>query len=288
MLAEHPSGTNLAVATGAFGLLMLFVMMPGPGQAAELAAASDVRLANVDCTGNPEVVEVKNFGDEGQDLIGWQIQSDGNAPFDLTPSGTIAASASIFIESGAAAQATFSWSQSEIFRDNDPSDYARLMDNTPAPRGQIACAQAAATATASPTPTGAGTASPTPAAGGVPNGGGPPGPPAGTLSPAKMIYAGGSIVGAVIGFTVTWLGISFGLDHRRRRRNAAPAAGPNLKAQAAPQPAMGAAATGDATRAWRQPDPAAHSLLLAIVVALAAAILVALLLQSQHSTTRSR
>lgn len=267
-------------------------MMPRPGQAAALAAASDVRLANVDCTGNPEVVEVKNFGDEGQDLIGWQIQSDGNAPFDLTPSGTIPAGGSIFIESGAAAQATFRWSQSEIFRDNDPSDYARLMDNMGAPRGQIACAQATATATASPTPAvAAGTASPTPAAGGVPNGGGPPGPPDGLLSPAKLIYAGGLIVGAVIGFTVTWLGISFGLDHRRRRRNAAPAAraaGPNLKAQAAPQPAMAAAARGDATRAWRQPDPAAQSLLLAIVVALAAAILVALLLQSQHSTTRSR
>ncbi|HET8944625.1 MAG TPA: lamin tail domain-containing protein, partial [Dehalococcoidia bacterium] len=173
-----------AVPVGA-ALLALIIAMPGPVGTGAFAAASDVRLASVDCAGNPELVEVKNFGNEGQDLTGWQLQSDGDAPFSLTQAGVIPAGGSIFIESGPNAQAALRWSQSQTFRDNDASDFARLVDNTGATRAQTACAQAATSATATPTPTRA--------AGGVPNGGGRQGTSGGLLSPAMFIYAGGSI-----------------------------------------------------------------------------------------------
>ncbi len=271
------------VAAGAVttALLAAIIMTPSPGGKSALAAASDVRLAAVDCAGSPEVVEVKNFGNEGQDLTGWQLQSDGDAAFDLTPAGTIPAGGSIFIESGANAQATFTWSQSQIFRDNDASDYARLVDNTGTTRGQTACGQAAVSPTPTPTP------SPTPAAGGVPNGGGRPGPSDGLLSPAMFIYAGGSIIGAVVGLSATWMGVSLGLDHKRRRRRSSASEAESGKPHPLARPAPAAQAieaAPDDNRAWR-PELTAQPLLLALIVALVAAILVALM-QSPDSTRR--
>ena len=273
--------TKLAAGIAVAVLLTAFIVTPSPGGRGALAAASDVRLASVDCAGSPEVVEVKNFGNEGQDLAGWQLQSDGDAPFQLTQAGIIPAGGSIFIESGTNAQATFTWSQSQVFRDNDASDYARLVDNSGATRGQTACAQAPAAPTPTPAP------SPTPAADGVPNGGGRPGTPDGLLSPAMFIYAGGSIIGAVVGLSATWLGVSVSLDHRRkRRRGGAPeaeSAGRPPQALAAPVDSTMSAAPDD-TPAWR-PDVTAQPLLLALIVALVAAILVALM-QSSDSTRR--
>lgn len=46
MPTKHAFGTCVTVAAGAFGLLFLFATEPGTGQT---AAASDVRLADVDC-----------------------------------------------------------------------------------------------------------------------------------------------------------------------------------------------------------------------------------------------
>jgi hypothetical protein len=267
-----------AVPVGA-ALLALFIAMPGPAGTGAFAAASDVRLAAVTCAGNPEVVEVKNFGNEGQDLTGWQLQSDGDAPFSLTQAGIIPAGGSIFIESGPNAQAAFRWSQSQVFRDNDASDFARLVDNTGATRAQTACAQAATSATATPTPT--------PAAGGVPNGGGLPGTSGGLLSPAMFIYAGGSIVGAIAGLSLAWMGVSVGLDRRRRRQNAVRESDlgePDRPGPAVPVAAALAAAP-NGTQA-RRPEVAAQPLLLALIVALVAAILVALLMPSADSTRR--
>lgn len=265
---------------GAAGLLALAAALVYGGGAAA-AVASDVRLAGVDCAASPEVVEVKNFGNTEQDLTGWKLQSDGNDPFDLAPAGTIPAGGSIFIESGPGAQATFKWSQSQIFRDNDPTDYAKLVDNTGATKGQTACAQATAAPTAAPTPT------PTPTAGQVPNGGGPPGAPDGVLTPVTLIYAGGSVIGAVVGLSVTWMGVGLGLEQRRKRRKGAEEdAEADAPTEAPQEPAPVVVAPA---RAWRAPGRQAASaqpLLIALVIALGAAVLVALLLQSQDSSGR--
>ncbi len=279
MPAKRVSITKVLASPVGAALLALFIAMPGPTGNGAFAAASDVRLAAVTCAGNPEVVEVKNFGNEGQDLTGWQLQSDGDAPFSLTRAGIIPAGGSIFIESGPNAQSAFRWSQSQVFRDNDPSDFARLVDNTGANRAQTACAQAATSPTATPTPT--------PAAGGVPNGGGPLEPSGGLLSPAMFIYAGGSIIGAVAGISLAWVGVSLGLERRRRRQSSAQEAEPAEfdRRELAVPAALAIATTPNGMRA-RRPEVAAQPLLLALIVALAAAILVALLMPSADSTGR--
>lgn len=284
MPANNPStvhGALVAVSFGIVAVVVTVVAQAGPAR----AAASDVRVARVDCAGNPEVVEVKNYGTDEQSLAGWKLQSDGNDPFDLTPAGVIPAGASIFIESGPGAQATFKWSDSQVFRDNDATDYARLVDNAGVPKGQIACAQATAAPTAAPT------ATPTLTADQVPNGGGPPGAPDGVLSPAMLIYAGGSVIAAAVAFTVTWLGVGVGLEQRKRRRKTAGEAGwaaglpqPDL---VEPEPASAPAAIMPASRARvavRRQKASSEPLVLAMIVAIAAAILVALLMQSQGST----
>lgn len=276
MPGKHAAMMKIAVGSAAAALLGLFLAMPAPGV---LAAASDVRLGTVGCATSPEVVEVKNFGSDPQDLTGWQLLSDGNNPFVLTSAGSIPGGGSIFIESGPTAQATFRWSPSEVFRDNDATDYVRLVDSSGATRGQTACAQAAATATPTPTP----------AAGGVPNGGGRPAAvPDSALSPAMLIYAGGSVIGAVVGITVTWLSVSFGLDRRRKRRQHAATATDTAVLDAPAEPDQEPAQTPAPVRArhGRRTKAPAQPLLLALVVALAAAILVALLMQAQDSAGR--
>lgn len=257
------------------GLAVLMALLPLSMETDAVRAAADVRLGDVTCSGAPEVVEVRNFGDEGQDLTGWQLQSDGDAPFDLTPSGTIPANGSIFIESGPAARGTFQWSQSEVLRDNDPSDYARLVDSAGSIRGQVACAEGGVAATPTPTPVVA-AATATPAADGIPQGGGPPVPTEGVLSPALMIYVGGSLVGAVLGLGSAWLGISLTADRIRRRSR------PEASAPAPEPPAADPRiSVRPAEGVVRDEQQAARPLLLAIIVALLGAILVAMLVQSQ-------
>ncbi len=277
---NSPITLKRTAGLGAAGVLALTtVLVSGGGPAA--AAASDVRLAGVDCAASPEVVEVKNFGSTEQDLTGWKLQSDGNDPFDLTPAGTIPAGGSIFIESGPGAQATFKWSTAQVFRDNDPTDYAKLVDDTGATKGQTACAQATAAPTAAPTPT------PTPAPGLVPNGGGPPGAPDGVLSPITLIYAGGSIVGTIVGLSVAWMGIGLGLGWRRKRgKGAEEDAEADAPAEPSRDPAPVVVAPARAARAPGRQAASAQPLLIALVVALGAAVLVALLLQSQDSSGR--
>jgi len=279
MPGNNPSSIIMKMAGGGvLGLGALALLIYSGGTAA--AAAGDVKLAGVDCAASPEVVEIKNFGTDEQDLAGWSLRSDPGETFDLTPVGTLPAGGSVFIESGPGAQATFTWSQSQVFRDNDPADYARLVDNAGQTKGEIACAQATAAPTASPAPTA------TPAPGLIPNGGGPPGTPDELLSPLTLIYAGGSVIGAMAGLAVTWMGIGLGLEQRRKRRSAsqeAPeASAPVAPAVTPPAPPVAAprATRGRGRRASAQP------LLLALVVALAAAVLVAFLLQSEAASKR--
>ncbi len=279
MSTSNPSRTNRVVQAAVLGVVTVGTAFLAFSATGASAAASDVRLARVDCAASPEVVEIKNNGDQEQDLTGWKLESDGNDPFLLSPAGTIPAGASIFVESGPGAQAAFTWSQSQIFRDNDPTDYARLVDNTGATRSQTACAQATAAPTAQPS-------SPTPA-GQVPNGGGPPGTPDHLVSPLTLIYLGGSAMAAVVGAALSWMGIGAGLERRRKRRaraeadaGAEPVAEPTV--EAAPEPGEPQPKPGRRRQRESSPQP----LLLALIVALAAAILVVLLMQAGEGPKR--
>ncbi len=150
------------------------------------AQGSDVQIAQLSCSGDPELVVIENFGDTAQTLTSWELQSDppDSQAFDLTVLGGLAPGASISIQSGPSAGGVFKWGLEFIYRDDDPTDYARIVDDTGAIVHQVNCADA--TPTPSPTP------EPSPAAE-VPNGGGAPPITSGSPSPAMILLVGGSL-----------------------------------------------------------------------------------------------
>lgn len=158
--------------------------------AVSIAAAQgpDVQISQLDCTGDPELVVLTNSGDEAQDFTGWELRSDPEASemFDLSVLGSLLAGGSVSIQSGPSSSGVFSWGTDEIFRDNDPTDQVKLVDDSGATVQQVNCPGAAA----EPTPTA--TPEPSPA-GEVPNGGGLPPPSADMLSAGMMILIGGSL-----------------------------------------------------------------------------------------------
>jgi hypothetical protein len=244
------------------------------------ATVAELKIADLDCNGSPEVVEIENEGPDPQDLAGWKLLSNPAATesFDLTQIGSLPAGSSVFIESGPSAEATFKWSSSQVFRDNDPSDFVRLVDETGQTRDQAACS-AQATTSPSPSPSQSLVPTPTPTtapAVNVPNGGGPPGDVAGIpSSPLAAIVAGGALLG--IGATVlstAWLGAS-----TRSRRRGEPA---DAGERALTPPSIHV----PITRAPEAALDASRPLLLTLVVAIAAAIVVFLLFQ--HSDARNR
>ncbi len=175
------------------------------------AQQADVQIAQLSCSGDPELVVIENFGDAVQTLTGWELQSDppDSEVFDLTVLGGLAPGASISIQSGPSAGGVFKWGLEFIYRDDDPTDYARIVDDTGAIVHQVNCAEA--TPTPSPTP------SPEPSApNGVPNGGGAPPIPSGSPSPAMTLLVGGSL--AVAGLAI------FALPRLRLRPSLAVAA----------------------------------------------------------------
>ncbi len=152
------------------------------------AQQADVQIAQLSCSGDPELVVIENLGDTTQTLAGWELQSDppDSQAFDLTVLGGLAPGASISIQSGPSASGVFRWGLEFIYRDDDPADYARIVDDTGAIVHQVNCAET--TPTPSPTPS----PEPSPAAE-VPNGGGAPPIPSGSPSPAMILLVGGSL-----------------------------------------------------------------------------------------------
>ena len=148
--------------------LAALVMVMALGSSTARAQQGDVGISSLDCGSDPETVTILNSGTEPADLSGWSLQSDPTASetFDLSPIQTLAGGASVTVEAGPAANGTFVWSQSEVLRDDDYTDFARVVDDDGATISEEACAAAPA-----PSP------SATPAD--VPNGGGPPAPPSG-------------------------------------------------------------------------------------------------------------
>ncbi len=153
------------------------------------AQGPNVQIAELECSGDPELVVIENLGDAAQTLAGWELQSDppDSEIFDLTVLGGLAPGASVSIQSGPSAGGVFKWGLEFIYRDDDPTDYARIVDDTGEIVHQINCA-AGATPTPSPTPS----PEPSPAVE-VPNGGGAPPIPSGSPSPAMILLIGGSL-----------------------------------------------------------------------------------------------
>ena len=158
------------------------------------AQGPDLHISLLDCNGDPETVVLTNNGNAAQDLTRWELQSDPEASevFDLSVRGSLLAGISVFVQSGPSSSSLFSWGTDEIFRDNDPTDYVKLVDASGVTVDQVNCAGAGATPTPTPTP------EPSPA-GEVPNGGGPPPSSAGALSPGMMVLIGGSLAAAGLG-----------------------------------------------------------------------------------------
>ncbi len=187
--------TRLAVAaTLGFAVALAVVSF------AAAQGGPDVQIDELECIDVPDVVgiqelvRIKNLGDVAQDLSGWELRSDPEVSevFDLRDLGTdLAPGVSDTIQSGPAASGAFTWSTDEVFRDNDPTDYVRLVDDAGATVDQVNCA-----AEATPIPTATPEASPPE---GVPNGGGPPSPAAGALSSTMMLLLGGSMAAAGLG-----------------------------------------------------------------------------------------
>ena len=178
--------TVLALVSALAIALALAAVSPSGAQAA------DVQIESLECSGDPELVVIKNLGGANQDFTGWELQSDppDSEVFDLGIVGGLAADTSIIIQSGPSASGVFAdprWQTGEfIFRDDDATDYARIVDNTGAIVQQVNCAEA------TPTPSPTSSPEPSPAAE-VPNGGGAPPLPSGSPSPTMILLVGGSL-----------------------------------------------------------------------------------------------
>jgi hypothetical protein len=147
----------------------LFALQPNAAEAQQ----AGVSIASINCSIDPEVVTILNTGDDSVDLSGWHLESDPAESFDLSPIQTLAPGSSVTIEAGPAASGTFVWSADEVLRDDDHTDYARIVDENGSTVDEEACA-------AAPTST--------PPADDMPNGGGPPAPTSG--SPMLFVFAG--------------------------------------------------------------------------------------------------
>lgn len=151
-------------------------------------AASQVQVASLSCNGDPEEVVIENAGDEAQELDGWQLLSDpaDSETYDLSSVGGLQPGASIFVRSGPAATGVFKWGETLVFRDDDASDFVRIVDDAGATVDEVACGVASA-----PAPTPEASAEPAPASD-IPDGGGAPAAEGG-ISSALMVVMGGSL-----------------------------------------------------------------------------------------------
>src|SRR3989441_3632020 len=216
VLMSNPSRRLLLTARWAGLFAPLFVVGFAGGftlrSSLVSAQATQVRVTELQCSGDPETVAITNQGINAQDLTGWSLKSDPvtTESFDLTPVGVLAAGVTVFVESGPSASGTFVWPGGFIFRDGDPTDFVRIVDNTGATVHEVNCQgtspSASAGATVAPTsaPTAAPTSAPAPPltpaptpapANLVPLGGGPPAPSSQTLL-VLMVAAGFLAIGA--------------------------------------------------------------------------------------------
>lgn len=158
-----------------------------------LAQNRSVTISQLRCDAEPEVVVITNNSSTNQEINGWKLVSDPaeTEVFDLSEIGVLIAGESVFIEAGPGASGAFVWSSESILRDDDPTDFVRLVDDAGETVAEAPCAEP--TPTPSPTPT---TTTPTPTAVIVPNGGGPPAEAARAAGSLLAVLAGGGLMTA--------------------------------------------------------------------------------------------
>jgi len=270
------STTKLALG---FALAIALALTLGLVSSAR-AQGPDIQIVQLECTGDPELVVIENRGDAAQALAGWELQSDppDTEVFDLTVLGGLQPEASVFIQSGPSASGVFKWGLEFVFRDDDPTDYARIVDDTGAVVHQVNCgAEVVPEPSPTPSPEPSPTPSPEPSPpNGVPNGGGPPPPPGDALLAAMTVLVGGSMAAA---------GVATGALSGLRLRSS-PVAGSATALALRPAAARPHAQPRGPDGSHRQPNSAA--LRLALVGLLAAALAFRLLWRrSQGGTPRT-
>lgn len=176
-------------------LLLVLGLAVGPLSLTS-AQAPGIRITELRCNDDPEVVAVTNTGSASQDLTGWTLRSapPTSEVFDLSTVGVLAAGATVFVQSGPQASGSFIWSRNLLFRDT--TAYARIVNAAGAVVQEVKCAGGSPVQTPTPSPTSPNSA--------VPDGGGLP--PSSTWlsssSPILMMAAGGLLMtlggGAVI------------------------------------------------------------------------------------------
>lgn len=127
------------------------------------AATSDVTITELSCDSSPEFVRIRNFGGSSQSLSGFSLQSDPSSQdYPLTDyASSIASGQTLTFYSGTnSAGLTYQITGSNIYRNGDSTDYARLV-RPGASSVQINCGSVpvtpsptiSATPTKSPSPT---------------------------------------------------------------------------------------------------------------------------------------
>lgn len=189
MIAWSRAAPRKAVSFAAVPLLATIVLATLSVTFVSVVSAQtpQLQIAELECDASPEVITISNEGTEAQDTSGWSLTSDpaANETFDLSAVGSLPPKASVFIQSGSGASGAFVWSSSEIFRDGDATDYARILNQHGEVVDELRCA-----------------ASPTPASVDMPNGGGPPVAGGQSISVmAFLLAAGGFFAVAIISLT---------------------------------------------------------------------------------------
>jgi hypothetical protein len=206
VLAFAPVFRVVLFVSAALAVAAALVLLSRSSDAQEVV----VRISALNCDTNPETLTVGNEGTTEVSMTGWNLQSDPTAQesLPLAQFGVLAPGESLMVQAGPAASGPFVWSQQELFRDGDATDFARLASddgltvlarvNCPASQATVAAtpAQTAAPAqTARPAQTAAPAATALPA-GAVPVGGGPPGAAAASITPVAMILFGSGLLSA--------------------------------------------------------------------------------------------
>ena len=247
--------------------------------ASPLRAASqgaDVQISELSCNSDPEVVVVTNLGQTPIEMTGWNLQSDPTTSESLALQqfGSLSAGETLMVESGPSAGGAFVWSQTPVFRDNDPTDFAQLASDA----GQVllkvncgASSQQTATPAATAAPTTQAT-NPTPtvlAAASAPVGGGPP-DVAIAVPPALLIALGSGLLTAGLGT------FAFPFSGRRQRHESTALLEPKHSlAKAAPAVTV-PKATQRSKLHSTDDNPSPYVFLIVIVLALVGIFLLAL------------
>ncbi len=161
------------------------------------AQGADIRITELNCNSSPERVVIQNLGDESQDMSGWAAQSDPPDAETLDLSGLVVLGPgeSVVLKTG----------QRIELRDDDPTDYVRIVDQTGATVHEVHCDGGTAQAPAPSEAPGSDVAPEAAGAIDVPNGGGAPAIDGAGPATTLLILVGGALAAAGLATsTIAW------------------------------------------------------------------------------------